>query len=62
MPAIDPKVMQATSNLHDQIRGTRCRETEYLLDNPAPLHAGKDVFHHDTDPADNPIQPPLRHP
>jgi hypothetical protein len=34
---------------------------KYLLDNPAPLHAGKDVFHHDTDPADHPIQHPLRH-
>ena len=48
--------MQATGNLHNQIRNPSFGETQDIFDDPAPLHASKHVFHNDADPGDQMIE------
>lgn len=48
MTTTDTEIVQATRNLHDQIRYPICRQTQDIFDNPAPFDPGKHVFHHHT--------------
>ena len=48
--------MQATGNLHHHISNTSLAQTEDILDDPAPLHAGNPVFHHKADTGDQMIE------
>ena len=56
MTATHAQIMQATGNLHDEIRHTICGQTEDIFDNPTPFHAGNHVFYDDTDTGDQMIK------
>ena len=44
MTARDAQIVQATRNLHDQIRDAVGRQTQDIFDNPTPFDASNDVF------------------
>jgi hypothetical protein len=56
MTTTHAEIMQAAGNLHDQIRNTRCRQAQDVLDYPAPFHPRNHVFHDDADTGDEVIE------
>ena len=44
MPAPDTQIVQATGNLHHDVRDTRGGQPQDIFDNPTPFDASNDVF------------------
>ena len=55
----DAEIVQAASHLHHEISHTLGGEAQDICDNPAPLDARNDVFHHHTRTGDKAIAQPL---
>lgn len=59
MTAPDTEIMQAASNLHDQVRHACFRQAQDLFDNPTPFDTRNHVFHHYTRTGEEAIEQPL---
>ena len=57
----DAEIVQATRNLHDQIRDTVCRQTPDSFDNPTPFGPSHHVFHHHTHTGEEAMQEGMAH-
>jgi hypothetical protein len=56
MTTTHAEIMQATGNLHDQIRNTSCSQAQDILDDPAPFHPSNHMFYDDADTGDEVIE------
>jgi hypothetical protein len=57
----DPEIVQATRNLHNQIRDAVGRQTQDIFDNPASFDPGNRVFHDHTCTGEEVIQEVMAH-
>jgi hypothetical protein len=48
MPATDTQIVQATGNLHHDVRDTRGGQPQDIFDNPTPFDTSNDVFDNHT--------------
>ena len=60
MAETDTPVVQSTSDSHDQVGATFFGVAEYIFYNPAPLDAGNDVFHSDTNAGNQTVEESVR--
>ena len=61
MTTTDAEIVQATRNLHDQIRDAVGRQTQDIFDYPAPFDPGQHIFHHYTRTGEEVIQEAIAH-
>ncbi len=61
MTTTHTEIMQATRNLHDQIRNTRFGQAQDIFDNPTSFDPGNHVFHDDARTGDEVIEELIPH-
>jgi hypothetical protein len=61
VPTTDAEIVQATGNLHDEIRKALCGQAQDIFDNPTPFHPGNHIFHDHTGTGDEVIEEPVSH-
>ena len=59
MTTTDAKIVEATSNLHHEVRTPLGSEAQDIFDNPAPFDSSNDVFHDDTGTGKEVIEEPI---
>jgi hypothetical protein len=57
----DAEIVQATRNLHDQVRYAVCGQAQDIFDNPTPFDPGKHVFHYDARTGEEVIEEVIAH-
>ena len=61
VPTTDAEIVQATGNLHDEIRDALCGQAQDIFDNPTPFHPGNHIFHDYARTGNEVIEEPICH-
>ena len=61
MTTTDAEIVQAASNLHDQIRYAVCGQAQDIFDNPTPFDPGNHIFHHHARTGEEVIEEVIAH-